>query len=389
MGAALEREQPDARQQAVRLLHVQRDLHGRSRGRLPQVARRSDKGAGRAALRPLLRRAFLPTDVKALLCAVRAHSLRHVLDVTAFMAGEWWSGIEMRHLVALDAVAREGSFRRAATRLGYVQSAISHQIAALEGLIGKRLIDRSRGTRPLALTPGRRDPSRARRRADRTRARRAGRPGCARRRRRRRAARRRDTGSARPSRPVAAARVRRAGDAHETPARRSLLAALIRGELDLALAETPLPKGPLDAVLALRDSFVAVLQAGAPLAGRRRPVTCRRARTATARRTCTDSRPRRGAAARARVEPRFVLEAATGAAVQGLVAAGLGAAVLPRLAVDERRLETVVLELADGRRRESDGGCVWSRMQPPRARCDGVRRGCALVLRGRAACASR
>ena len=69
------------------------------------------------------------------------------------MAAEWWSGIEMRHLVALDAVAREGSFRRAATRLGYVQSAISHQIAALEGLIGKRLIERSRGTRPLALTP--------------------------------------------------------------------------------------------------------------------------------------------------------------------------------------------------------------------------------------------
>jgi len=68
------------------------------------------------------------------------------------MAADWWAGIELRHLVALDAVAREGSFRRAATRLGYVQSAISHQIAALESLTGKRLIERSRGTRPLSLT---------------------------------------------------------------------------------------------------------------------------------------------------------------------------------------------------------------------------------------------
>src|SRR5207247_1039339 len=46
----------------------------------------------------------------------------------------------------------EGSFSRAASRLGYVQSAISHQIAVLEALVGERLIERSRGTRPLALT---------------------------------------------------------------------------------------------------------------------------------------------------------------------------------------------------------------------------------------------
>ena len=61
--------------------------------------------------------------------------------------------IEIRHLEALDAVASAGTFGRAAERLGYTQSAISQQIAALERVIGAPVFDRPGGPRPVELTP--------------------------------------------------------------------------------------------------------------------------------------------------------------------------------------------------------------------------------------------
>jgi DNA-binding transcriptional LysR family regulator len=61
--------------------------------------------------------------------------------------------LEVRHLIALDAVATEGTFGRAAEKLGYTQSAISQQIAALERVVGGKLFDRPGGPRPVALTP--------------------------------------------------------------------------------------------------------------------------------------------------------------------------------------------------------------------------------------------
>jgi DNA-binding transcriptional LysR family regulator len=64
-----------------------------------------------------------------------------------------WSDLNTKHLLALRAVADEGTFGRAAERLGYTQSAVSQQIAALEAIVGHVLFDRPSGPSRPQLTP--------------------------------------------------------------------------------------------------------------------------------------------------------------------------------------------------------------------------------------------
>ncbi|MGW6276259.1 LysR family transcriptional regulator [Kribbella sp. NPDC055071] len=60
---------------------------------------------------------------------------------------------ELRHLATLRAVADEGTFGRAATRLGYTQSSVSQQIALLEKAAGGSLFDRPGGPKAVRITP--------------------------------------------------------------------------------------------------------------------------------------------------------------------------------------------------------------------------------------------
>ena len=64
-----------------------------------------------------------------------------------------WADLSIRHLRALRAVVEEGTFGRAADRLGFTQSAVSQQVAALETLVGESLFDRPAGPSRPQLTP--------------------------------------------------------------------------------------------------------------------------------------------------------------------------------------------------------------------------------------------
>src|SRR2546423_1338758 len=63
-----------------------------------------------------------------------------------------WLSVDLKHLRALRAVARKGTFWAAAADLSASLSTVSDHVAALEALVGQRLVERSRGRRTVELT---------------------------------------------------------------------------------------------------------------------------------------------------------------------------------------------------------------------------------------------
>jgi DNA-binding transcriptional LysR family regulator len=252
-----------------------------------------------------------------------------------------WAGLELRHLIALQAVAEERSFGRAADRLGYTQSAVSHQIAALEGLVGQRVVDRARGQRSVELTEA---GALLARHADAIVARlRAAQADYA-------AFTEGAAGVLRVGiyqsvgtrilptllRDFAAAWPRIEVRLTEDTADSHLLSLVESGELDVTFTVFPLPSGPFEAVELLRDPYLLLVSRTSPLCGARQPLALRALADVPliGPRMCISGELLEARLRGYGIEPRVIFRSDDNGTVQGLVGAGVGAAILPRLAID-------------------------------------------------------
>ena len=251
-----------------------------------------------------------------------------------------WLGIDLRHLAALEAVARTRSFGRAARELGYTQSAVSQQIAQLERIVGQRLFHRPGGPRRVEPTEagllllGHADAIVAR--LDAARADMAalaeGAAGTL------RVGIYQSVGARllpalvrrfRAQWPLVGVRVR------EESAATDLLRLLEHGDLDLTFAELPLSEGPFEWAELLQDPYVLLVSARSELAKLDSAPPLREiAKLPLIGRRTTDE-PERFLAGRV-PELNVIFRTDDNGTLGALVAEDLGAAIEPRLVVDPR-----------------------------------------------------
>jgi DNA-binding transcriptional LysR family regulator len=261
------------------------------------------------------------------------------------MEPDRWLGVELRHFLALEAVAKTGSFGKAANALGYTQSAVSQQIAMLERQVGQKLVERPGGPKPVSLTEaGRLLLTHAEAIAARVAAAQADLAALG----------DGEAGTLRVGvfqsvgQRILPELMRRF--VHQWPKveitlsesadDRELLSLVERGGLDLTFCDLPLVEGPFEGVELLRDPYVLVVSAGSEL---ERPTLREVAQL--------DLIGHKHCRTLVRVEATFrqplhyVFQSDHNQTVQALVAAGVGSALVPRMTMDENDPATRLIEL--------------------------------------------
>jgi molybdate transport repressor ModE-like protein len=265
------------------------------------------------------------------------------------MEPDRWLGVELRHFLALEAVAREGSFGMAARSLGYTQSAVSQQIAALERIVGQRLVERPGGPKPVSLTEaGRLLLKHADAIAARVAAAQADLAAL-------------EDGAAGTLNvgvfqsvgqrilPELMSRYLREWpqvkvSLMESPNDEELLTQVERGELDVTFSDLPLPEGPFESLELMRDPYVLVVAADSPLADRDTTPTVRELADLEliGHKHC---RTIKQLEANIRLPLNFVFRSDHNQTVQAMVASGVGSALVPRLTMDPDDPTTKLIEL--------------------------------------------
>jgi molybdate transport repressor ModE-like protein len=270
----------------------------------------------------------------------------------SIMEADRWLGVELRHLAALQAVAEEGSFGRAAHKLGYTQSAVSQQIAMLERIVGERLVERPGGPRPVTLTEAGRlllrhvESILARLQAAQAdlAALSEGAAGTL------RVGTFQSVGA-----KVLPTLMRRFSEGwpdveielRESHSDLELASMVERGELDLSFVQLPIDNPALETIELLRDPYVVVAAADSPLAQREKPPTLKEIaeQPLIGFRECRSTAILADQLRTTGREPKFVFRSDDNGIVQGLAAAGVGIAVVPQLTVDENDESVAVIQL--------------------------------------------
>jgi DNA-binding transcriptional LysR family regulator len=267
------------------------------------------------------------------------------------MAANGWLRLELRYLAALEAIAATGSFGAAADELGYTQSAVSQQIAALERLVGQPLIDRPSGRRPVGLTQagslllGHSEAVLARLRIAQAQLEALGQG---------------EAGTLRVGTyqsvgirvlPEVAARVAESHpdlrlDIHEGGCDLELVDRVQQGDLDVTFCLLPGPAGPLATEELLEDPYRLLVAADSPLTDMAEvPLTTLGSLPVVGHRGCrTEERVvsyLRGIG----IDLHRVAYARDNAIIQAMVAAGRGVALLTELSIDESDSGTATVPL--------------------------------------------